>query len=177
MPTCWPTRVLSLLPFLPFFLSCLVYFLTSLRFLRFLPSMSFLSLPSSHSPQRSTWGSNFTTNYLTTYQLPPSSVAWILAEIVYLPACLSGFTCLFLCLLDCLPSVHPACANYVFHWDWGVVCLISFRFVVPLLSLLSFSSFTFFFPSFHLDIAPEVIILQKASWVNIFPGDSPMKEI
>jgi len=80
-------------------------------------------------------------------------------------------------LLDCLPSVHPACANYVFHWDWGVVCLISFRFVVPLLSLLSFSSFTFFFPSFHLDIAPEVMSLQTASWVAIFPGDSSQKKI
>lgn len=55
--------------------------------------------------------------------------------------------------------------------------MISFRFVVPLLSLLSFSSFLSFFPSSHLDIAPEVIILQKATWVAIFPGDSSTKKI
>ena len=57
------------------------------------------------------------------------------------------------------------------------MCLISFRFVVPLLSLLSFSSFLSFFPSSHLDIAPEVIILQKATWVSIFPGDTSTKKI
>ena len=166
------------LSFLPSFLALFIFLLPFGSFVSFLPRPSFPSL-SSHSPQRSTWGSKFTTNYqlpTTNYQLPPSSVAWILAEIVYMPACMSGFTCLFLCLPDCLPSVHPACANYVFHWDWGVVCLISFRFGVPLLSLLSFSSF-FVFPSFNFDIAPEVINLQEASWVAIFPGDSSHKKI
>ena len=159
----------SFLPFLPCLFS---YFpsVPSCPSFPVLPFPPFLLIP--HSDPLGDPNSLPTTNY----QLPPSLVAWILAEIVYLPACLSGFTCLFLCLLDCLPSVHPACANYVFHWDWGVVCLISFRFGVPLLSLLSFSSF-FVFPSFNFDIAPEVINLQEASWVAIFPGDSSHKKI